>query len=125
MNTRGGILIYLRQEGRGIGLSEKIKAYSLQDRGLDTVEANKALGFSEDERDYAAAAQILKALGVKSVILYTNNPEKIRGLKKYGVNVVESKHIFGKITPQNKFYLVTKMRKLGHHLENILREGIA
>jgi len=122
MSTHGGVLIYLRQEGRGIGLSNKIAAYSLQDMGLDTVEANRALGFSEDERDYAPAAQILRALGIRKVLLFTNNQRKAVDLEKYGIRVVETKRLYGRVTSHNRFYLSTKMRKLGHKLEEILRE---
>jgi len=122
MSAHGGILIYLRQEGRGIGLSNKIAAYSLQDKGLDTVEANRVLGFSEDERDYAPAVQILKALGIERVLLFTNNQRKTVGLEKYGIEVVETKRLYGRVTPHNRFYLSTKMKKLGHELEEIFRE---
>ncbi|MCI6152303.1 MAG: bifunctional 3,4-dihydroxy-2-butanone-4-phosphate synthase/GTP cyclohydrolase II [Fusobacterium perfoetens] len=111
-----GIILYLRQEGRGIGLINKIKAYKLQDNGYDTVEANLALGFGEDERDYAVAAQILKALGVKSVTLMTNNPAKISGLESYGVKVEKRAEI--EIAPNNvnEKYLRTKFEKMGHKL---------
>ncbi|PLV57199.1 bifunctional 3,4-dihydroxy-2-butanone-4-phosphate synthase/GTP cyclohydrolase II [Thermotoga sp. SG1] len=122
ISNHGGVLIYLRQEGRGIGLSNKIAAYSLQDTGLDTVEANRALGFSEDERDYAPAAQILKALGIRKVLLFTNNQRKAVDLERYGIEVVETKRLYGRVTSHNRFYLSTKMRKLGHKLEEILRE---
>lgn len=111
-----GIILYLRQEGRGIGLVNKIKAYRLQDNGYDTVEANLALGFEEDERDYAIAAQMLKALGVKSVTLMTNNPAKISGLESYGIKVEKRAEI--EITPNNvnEKYLRTKFEKMGHKL---------
>ncbi|WP_304205712.1 bifunctional 3,4-dihydroxy-2-butanone-4-phosphate synthase/GTP cyclohydrolase II [Fusobacterium perfoetens] len=111
-----GIILYLRQEGRGIGLINKIKAYKLQDNGYDTVEANLALGFGEDERDYAVAAQMLKALGVKSVTLMTNNPAKISGLESYGVKVEKRAEI--EIAPNNvnEKYLRTKFEKMGHKL---------
>lgn len=111
-----GIILYLRQEGRGIGLINKIKAYKLQDNGYDTVEANLALGFGEDERDYAVAAQMLKALGVKSVTLLTNNPAKISGLESYGVKVEKRAEI--EIAPNNvnEKYLRTKFEKMGHKL---------
>ncbi|PLV60455.1 bifunctional 3,4-dihydroxy-2-butanone-4-phosphate synthase/GTP cyclohydrolase II [Thermotoga sp. KOL6] len=122
LSNQGGVLIYLRQEGRGIGLSNKVKAYRFQDEGMDTVEANKALGFSEDERDYAAAAQILRALGIKNVILHTNNPRKIQELERYGIEIAGTRNLYGRVTEYNKFYLLSKMVKLGHRLEDALRE---
>ena len=114
-----GVLLYLRQEGRGIGLINKIRAYALQEQGLDTVEANLALGFRDDERDYAVAAHMLLSLGVRSVRLITNNPEKLRQLAQHGVTVVgRTPHV---IPPNahNRFYLETKARRSGHllHLE--------
>jgi GTP cyclohydrolase II len=112
-----GILLYLRQEGRGIGLINKIKAYALQDQGLDTVEANLALGFRDDERDYAVAAHMLQSLDVKSVRLITNNPDKIAQLEKYRVAVTgRIPHV---IPPNdyNKFYLQTKARRSGHYID--------
>ena len=111
-----GIVLYLRQEGRGIGLINKIKAYKLQDNGLDTVDANLALGFGEDERDYAVAAQMLKALGVKSVVLMTNNPAKIEGLENYGMKVVKRAEIEIKPNEVNEKYLRTKFERMGHKL---------
>lgn len=114
-----GVILYLRQEGRGIGLYNKMKAYNLQDQGLDTVEANEKLGFEADLRDYVLGSQILKDLGVKSVKLMTNNPKKIEGLKSYGIDVVERENI--EITPneENKRYLKTKKEKLDHMLEEV------
>jgi GTP cyclohydrolase II len=112
-----GILLYLRQEGRGIGLINKIRAYSLQDRGLDTVEANIALGFRDDERDYAVAAHMLKSLDVASVRLITNNPNKIKQLTQYGVTVRgRIPHV---IPPNehNRFYLETKAKRSGHFID--------
>ena len=114
-----GIVLYLRQEGRGIGLINKIKAYKLQDSGLDTVDANLALGFGEDERDYAVAAQMLKALGVKSVVLMTNNPAKIEGLENYGMKVVKRAEIEIKPNEVNEKYLRTKFERMGHKLHLI------
>lgn len=115
-NKGEGIVLYLRQEGRGIGLINKIKAYKLQDNGLDTVDANLALGFEEDERDYAVAAQMLKALGVKSVVLMTNNPAKIEGLESYGMKVVKRAEIEIKPNEVNEKYLRTKFERMGHKL---------
>ncbi len=111
-----GVLIYLRQEGRGIGIINKLKAYSLQDQGFDTVEANHKLGFEDDLRDYAVAAQIIKDLEIKSVSLKTNNPKKIEGLVKYGVNVVNRENIEIIANGLDKKYLKTKKEKMGHML---------
>jgi len=112
-----GILLYLRQEGRGIGLINKIRAYALQDRGLDTVEANLALGFRDDERDYAVAAHMLKSLEVQSIRLITNNPNKILQLGEYGIDV--SGRIPHVIPPNehNHFYLETKAKRSGHYID--------
>jgi 3,4-dihydroxy 2-butanone 4-phosphate synthase/GTP cyclohydrolase II len=109
-----GILLYMRQEGRGIGLLNKLKAYKLQDGGKDTVEANEALGFHADVRDYSLAAQILLDLGVRKVRLLTNNPKKIVGLKGFGIEVTERVPIEVKATSTNERYLKTKRDKLGH-----------
>jgi 3,4-dihydroxy 2-butanone 4-phosphate synthase/GTP cyclohydrolase II len=114
-----GVLIYLRQEGRGIGIVEKIKAYALQDNGLDTVEANLALGHSADPRDYGIAAQILKDLKINKVKLITNNPNKKIGLKNYGIEIEEMIPIEIKPNEKNRFYLETKKIKMGHLLKNI------
>lgn len=113
----GGIILYLRQEGRGIGLVNKLKAYELQDQGLDTVEANEHLGFAPDLRDYGIGAQILADLGIRKIRLMTNNPRKIIGLEGYGLEVVE--RIPLEISPrkENSRYLSTKKEKLGHLLE--------
>lgn len=112
-----GIVLYLRQEGRGIGLINKIRAYSLQDEGLDTVEANLALGFRDDERDYAVAAHMLHSLKVKSVRLITNNPKKIEQLKQYGVRVNGRIPHVMEPNEHNRFYLETKAAKSGHFID--------
>lgn len=116
ISKQGGVLLYLPQEGRGIGLINKIKAYALQDGGLDTVEANHQLGFAADQRDYSAAAQILRALGVNKIKLLTNNPSKVFGLKQCGVEVVERIALEFPPTCDNISYLRTKREKLGHLL---------
>ncbi len=109
-----GVVIYMRQEGRGIGLHNKLKAYELQDGGLDTVEANEALGFEPDLRNYGVGAQILKDLGIKKLKLMTNNPRKIVGLDGYGIEVVERVPIIVEPNPSNVDYLTTKRIKMGH-----------
>ena len=120
IDERGrGVLIYMHQEGRGIGLTNKIKAYALQDQGRDTVEANLELGFKEDLRDYGIAAQILRDLGVEKVELLTNNPRKIAGLEVYGVKVVERIPLETPPRDSNIHYLRTKQIKLGHLLSNL------
>jgi 3,4-dihydroxy 2-butanone 4-phosphate synthase/GTP cyclohydrolase II len=111
-----GVLIYLRQEGRGIGLEQKIRAYALQEEGLDTVEANEQLGFEADARDYSLAAQMLRDLGVSRCRLITNNPRKVSGLEAYGVPVAERVPLLPSPTPHNERYLKTKKAKLGHLL---------
>jgi len=112
-----GLLLYLRQEGRGIGLANKIRAYSLQDRGLDTVEANLALGFHDDERDYGIAAAMLRSLGVRSIRLMTNNPRKIDQLRALGVEVTGREPHVIPPNEHNRFYLETKARRSGHFIE--------
>ncbi len=117
-----GVLLYMRQEGRGIGLLNKLKAYQLQDQGLDTVEANQRLGFPADLRHYGVGAQILVDLGIKKIRLLTNNPKKIVGLEGYGLKVVERVPIQMKPGRHNQKYLQTKKNKLGHFLDEIARE---
>ena len=112
----GGVLLYLRQEGRGIGLPAKIHAYKLQEHGLDTVEANEKLGFGSDLRDYGMGAQILCDLGVRRIRLLTNNPRKVIGLEGYGLEIVEQLPISIPANPHNAKYLETKRLRMGHLL---------
>lgn len=121
IGQEGGVLIYLRQEGRGIGLVNKIKAYALQDQGLDTVEANQELGFLADQRDYVVAGQMLHYLGVRKMLLLTNNPKKMEGLKEQGFDIIHREPIQMPPTKENLPYLKTKQDKLGHLL-NVLGE---
>jgi 3,4-dihydroxy 2-butanone 4-phosphate synthase / GTP cyclohydrolase II len=111
-----GVVIYLSQEGRGIGLLNKIKAYRLQDEGMDTVQANLKLGFGEDERDYGVGASIMRELGLGKVRLISNNPVKRAGLEGYGIKIVETIPLIIKSNPHNQFYLETKANKMGHNL---------
>jgi 3,4-dihydroxy 2-butanone 4-phosphate synthase/GTP cyclohydrolase II len=112
-----GVIVYLRQEGRGIGLTNKLHAYRLQDQGLDTVEANEKLGFPADKRDYGIGAQILRDLGLRQIRILTNNPKKTNRLGVYGLEVTEQLPIQMKSNPNNRRYLQTKREKLGHLLE--------
>jgi len=112
-----GVFLYMRQEGRGIGFHNKIRAYALQDKGLDTVEANLSLGFAPDLRDYGIGAQILVELGLHEIRLLTNNPKKVIGLEGYGLKVMETLPIIASPNPYNRHYLETKQKKLGHLLE--------
>lgn len=114
-----GVILYMRQEGRGIGLVNKLKAYELQDRGLDTVEANQQLGFKADMRDYGVGAQILHALGLCQIRLLTNNPRKLIGLQGYGIQIVDRVPIEANPTCSNRNYLKAKREKLGHLLEKV------
>jgi GTP cyclohydrolase II len=114
-----GILLYLPQEGRGIGLMNKLRAYELQDGGMDTVEANEKLGFAADARDYDFSAQILKTLGAKQIRLLSNNPEKVRQLETSGIQVVERVPCQPRVSRISRGYLKTKKRKMGHLLERI------
>ena len=111
-----GVIVYMNQEGRGIGLLNKLKAYKLQEEGYDTVEANEKLGFKMDERDYGVGAQILRDLGVSKLRLMTNNPTKRAGLIGYGLEIVENIPIIIEANPHNAGYLETKRDKMGHAL---------
>ncbi len=111
-----GVIVYLDQEGRGIGLLNKLRAYELQDAGTDTVEANKQLGFKADLRDFGIGAQILRDLGLSSLRVMTNNPRKLVGLEGYGLEIIERVPLVAATTPDNRAYLATKRDKLGHLL---------
>lgn len=121
IEKNNGVLLYMQQEGRGIGLINKIAAYHYQDRGMDTVEANLKLGFKADARDYTVGAQILEDLGLSTIRLLTNNPRKIMGLEKYGLEIAQRIPLLTKPNKINKKYLKTKKERLGHYLEE---EGI-
>ncbi|HRZ98104.1 MAG TPA: GTP cyclohydrolase II, partial [Paludibacter sp.] len=112
-----GVIVYMNQEGRGIGLMNKMKAYKLQEEGLDTVDANLHLGFNADERDYGVGAQILRELGVKKIKLMTNNPVKRIGLEAYGLTIVENVPLIIEPNPHNEFYMQTKKLRMGHNLK--------
>ena len=114
-----GVLIYMHQEGRGIGLMNKFRAYELQDKGLDTVEANERLGFEPDLRDYGIGAQILLDLGVRRMRIITNNPKKIKGLEGYGLDVVDRVPIESRPHSRNLRYLQVKKEKMGHLISNL------
>lgn len=114
-----GILLYLPQEGRGIGLMNKLRAYELQDGGMDTVEANEKLGFAADARDYDFSAQVLKKLGARRIRLLSNNPEKVRQLEKSGIQVVERVPCQPRVSKISRAYLKTKKRKMGHLLKGV------
>lgn len=118
-NTKSGLLLYLPQEGRGIGLMNKLKAYELQDGGMDTVEANEKLGFAADSRDYRFSASALQALGVRRVRLLSNNPEKVRQLEEFGIKVIERLPCQPRISRTSRSYLRTKKSKMGHLLRGL------
>lgn len=118
-----GIVLYMRQEGRGIGLANKIRAYALQERGLDTVDANTALGFKDDERNYEDAAMMLRMLGVRSIELMTNNPDKIAQLVRYGITIVDRRAHEVDAGEHNRRYLVTKARRAGHLLTRVAADA--
>ena len=113
-NEGGGVLVYLAQEGRDIGLLNKMRAYALQDKGLDTVDANHALGFATDERVFLPAARILDALGITQLRLITDNPDKIRQLERYGIKVIERLPMDIASNPHNEHYIATKKHRTGH-----------
>jgi len=117
--AQSGILLYLPQEGRGIGLMNKLRAYQLQDGGMDTVEANEKLGFAADAREYDLSAQVLKKLGAKRIRLLSNNPEKVRQLEQSGIQVVERVPCQARVSEISRAYLKTKKRKMGHLLKGI------
>lgn len=119
-NRGGGVLLYLAQEGRGIGLANKMRAYHLQDDGLDTVDADQVLGFGEDERRYSVAGQILAALDIHQIDLLTNNPAKIQAMNQDGITVSGREAIFGRLTPENRRYLNAKATRAGHWLDSLL-----
>src|SRR5579859_1232136 len=114
-----GVLLYLPQEGRGIGLMNKLRAYQLQDQGMDTVEANEALGFASDAREYEFPAEILKALGAKRIRLLSNNPEKVRQLEEFGIRVIERVPCQPRVSKISRKYLETKKSKMGHLLKGV------
>ncbi|MGM0982252.1 MAG: GTP cyclohydrolase II [Pseudomonadota bacterium] len=116
----GGVLLYLAQEGRGIGLANKLRAYTLQDSGLDTLDADQVLGFGEDERHYGVAVDILDALGIRRVQLLTNNPGKVSALAEGGIEVVERQALYGSLNDQNRRYLSAKSERAGHLLDAVL-----
>jgi GTP cyclohydrolase II len=118
-HSPSGILLYLPQEGRGIGLMNKLRAYQLQDQGMDTVEANESLGFAADARDYELPAAILKKLGAKKIRLLSNNPEKVRQLEEAGIDVAERVPCQPRISKISRAYLQTKKKKMGHLLDRL------
>ncbi|WP_110668119.1 GTP cyclohydrolase II RibA [Salinicola halophilus] len=118
----GGVLLYLAQEGRGIGLANKLRAYTLQDGGLDTMDADHVLGFGDDERTYGVALEMLEQLEVTRIELLTNNPEKIAAMDQGGVEVVNRRGVYGKLTEQNRRYLDAKAKRAGHWLEEVLEQ---
>lgn len=118
-NAPSGVLLYLPQEGRGIGLMNKLRAYQLQDQGMDTVEANEALGFASDAREYQLPAEILKQLGAKKIRLLSNNPEKVRQLEESGIQVVERVPCQPRVSRISRKYLKTKKSKMGHLLKGV------
>jgi GTP cyclohydrolase II len=121
----GGVLLYLDQEGRGIGIGNKMRAYALQQDGLDTIDADAALGFSADERSFKCAAAMLLTLGFRKIVLLTNNPEKVGALTRAGLDVVGRRPLFGCVTPQNRHYLQVKADRSHHALGALLKPPAA
>jgi GTP cyclohydrolase II len=121
----GGVLLYLDQEGRGTGLRNKMRAYALQDRGLDTIDADAMLGYGADERRYDIAAAMLRQLGFREVRLLTNNPDRTAALRRAGIEVTEMQPLTGKVTAENRPYLAAKARRAGHVLQDLLLEDAA
>ncbi len=119
------MLLYLAQEGRGIGLGNKLRAYALQQEGLDTVDADCALGFGPDERRYDAAVEMLRHLQVERIQLFTNNPEKVRAVRESGIQVVERQPLYGTLNRHNLRYVRTKVRRAGHWLGDMLSGAVA
>jgi GTP cyclohydrolase II len=120
----GGVLLYLAQEGRGIGLGNKLRAYVLQEEGLDTIDADGALGFGADERRYLTAVEILRYLRIDRVQLLTNNPDKVRALHEAGITVVDRRPLYGRLNPHNSQYVSTKVHRAGHWLAAMLSEAL-
>jgi GTP cyclohydrolase II len=118
----GGILLYLDQEGRGTGIAAKMRAYGYQHEGLDTIDADQIIGFSQDERDFRVAHEMLEQLGVSRILLLTNNPSKVAALQRAGINVTARQAIYGEVTEQNQRYLTTKANRHGHWLHELLNE---
>jgi GTP cyclohydrolase II len=119
MSEVGGIILYLEQEGRGLGLANKMRAYKLQDLGLDTVDANLTLGFEDDERDYQVGAKMLQLLGCHEIVLLTNNPTKLEALSQAGINICATRSLEAPIRPENRRYLLTMARRAGHRLDHL------
>lgn len=119
MHSQGGVFLYLRQEGRDIGLYNKIDAYMLQDAGMDTFEANRALNFRDDQRDYTSAAQMLLALGIQQIELFSNNPEKVRQLRNLGITISRQRRTRAHVTEQNRRYLLAKVKYADHNIIGI------
>ncbi|MGY4877185.1 GTP cyclohydrolase II [Vreelandella aquamarina] len=120
----GGVLLYLAQEGRGIGLANKLRAYTLQDGGLDTVDADQVLGFGDDERQYSVAVDMLRSLGIHQVQLLTNNPLKVAALREGGIDIVSRQALYGSVNDHNQRYLLAKANRAGHYLQDVLHEAL-
>jgi GTP cyclohydrolase II len=116
----GGVILYLAQEGRGLGLANKMRTYQLQDDGLDTFDANTTLGFDDDERDYGVAVRMLQMLGCTRVVVLTNNPAKLEGLAKAGIEIADRMPLEAPINADNRRYLTAKASRAGHHLDHVM-----